>query len=189
MQRRAYFFDDARGLLTAVAARSNARLTAAMERARRRHRDDPYGALLAVGRAYVRYAIDSTAEFRNLFGDGIAEDDPVIEQCRLEGAVPLLAALWGLHPHADPASEEFAIRMNPHGPPCTARPSLQSIRDSPAPPGRRRPGLSTRSSMHSAPHSPLRSARVPTGWVGADRGQQRGRGVVGEASPPMSVNA
>lgn len=107
-----YFFDDARGLLTAVAVRSNARLTSAMEQARRRHRDDPYAALLAVGRAYVRFALDSTAEFRNLFGDGIAVDDPVIGQCRVEGALPLMAALAELHPDADPASEEFGTRMN-----------------------------------------------------------------------------
>lgn len=107
-----YFFGDARGLLTAVAVRSNARLTSAMEQARYRHRDDPYEALLSVGRAYVRFALDSTAEFRNLFGDGITVDDPVIARCRFEGTLPLMAALSELHPDADPTSEEFGTRMN-----------------------------------------------------------------------------
>lgn len=107
-----YFFDDVRGLLTAVAVRSNARMASMMERARRRHRSDPYEALLAVGRAYVGFSLESTAEFRLLFGDAIAVDDPVIEQCRLEGSLPLIAALSELHPEADPTSEEFGTRMN-----------------------------------------------------------------------------
>ena len=106
-----YVFGDLRGLLTEVALRSNARLTARMERARRRHRADPLAAVLGVGRAYVRFAIEAPAEFRNLFGDHLDPDDPAVAAARLDGAMPLVEAVRALHPDADPGSDEFGGRM------------------------------------------------------------------------------
>ncbi len=106
-----YLFGDLRGLLTQVAVRSNARLTARMHRARRRHRTDPVAALVGVGRAYVGFAVDSPAEFRNLFGDHLDPDDPDVATSRLEGAIPLVEALRALHPDADLDSDAFAGRM------------------------------------------------------------------------------
>ncbi len=106
-----YLFGDVRGLLTRVALQSNDRLTAAMERARRRHSGDPSAALRAIGRAYVRFALQRPAEFRNLFGDAIDADDPAIAHARIEGGTPLIRALGELHPEADPDSPAFAGRL------------------------------------------------------------------------------
>jgi AcrR family transcriptional regulator len=106
-----YLFGDANGLLTEIALRANRRLTASMHQTRARKRSDPVGALRAVGRAYIRFALENTAEFRLLFSDLLDADDLKVAAARLEGAGPLIEALHALHPDVATESDEFAGRM------------------------------------------------------------------------------
>src|SRR5512138_3056489 len=71
----AHHFADRTALLVELAADGYARFGAALAEAARRERE-PFERLLAVGRAYVRFALDHPGRFRVMFGRELAELDP-----------------------------------------------------------------------------------------------------------------
>jgi len=70
-------FADREALLDAIAAEGFTRMAAVMRQAVDRAGDDPAAQLLALGRAYVRFALDNPAQLQVLFRGTKAERDAV----------------------------------------------------------------------------------------------------------------
>ena len=90
----AHHFGDARGLLTALAARGFDRMAALMEAYRSEAPDDAVQRLRAVGQAYIDFALAHRAHFQLMFGsDRLDRADAALQQAGGRCAAPLETAM------------------------------------------------------------------------------------------------
>lgn len=90
----AHHFGDARGLLTAFATVGFERLSQRMQQYADAAGPDLSRRLMAVGQAYVDFALDHPAHFRLMFrSDRLNQDDPALQQA---GAAAAQALAWAL---------------------------------------------------------------------------------------------
>ena len=90
----AHHFGDARGLLTAVAARGFERMATLMEAYRDQAPDDALQRLRAVGQAYIDFALAHRAHFQLMFGsDRLDRADAALQQAGGRCAAPLETAM------------------------------------------------------------------------------------------------
>ena len=99
----AHHFEDAQGLLTAVATLAFSELTTALREGHARGGADPQLALREQGIEYVRFALRNPGPFRLMFRDGINKDDALLAQQANEAFAVLadgVRAALGLVPGA-----------------------------------------------------------------------------------------
>jgi|SRR5690606_1574047 len=90
----AHHFGDARGLLTALAARGFERLTALMQQHCAHAPDEPAAQLRAVGQAYIEFALANRAHFQLMFRhDRLARDDAALQEAGAAAFEQLRSAL------------------------------------------------------------------------------------------------
>jgi AcrR family transcriptional regulator len=90
----AHHFGDARGLLTAFATVGFNRMADQMDTYLRAARPDPVERLIAVGQAYIDFALDQRAHFQLMFGsDRLHSADPALAQAGQRTATLLREAM------------------------------------------------------------------------------------------------
>lgn len=105
----AHHFGDARGLLTAVAVRGLNDLADVSRIASDKAGPDREAKRVAIGEAYIRYALDHRARFDLMFRKTLLDrDTPALHDAGERCFAVLMEAIGG-DPHADPKSEARAI--------------------------------------------------------------------------------
>ena len=101
----AHHFGDVRGLLSAFSAQSFEQLAEAMQRHRNSAAADPFAQLVAVGVAYVEYALQQRARFLLMFrSDRLDRDLASLQEAGAHGYRHLVETVAALDPAADSAA-------------------------------------------------------------------------------------
>lgn len=108
----AHHFGDVRGLLTAVATDGFVRLAALMHKRREAADDDPRAKLVALGQAYIDFALRHPALFQLMFSQGRLDPDDAPLQAAWQQTIHMLsAALLDVTQARGLSLEELPVRM------------------------------------------------------------------------------
>lgn len=105
----AHHFGDARGLLTAVAARAFDDLAEAMKAASDAAGGDASDKNVAIGQAYIRFALDHRARFDLMFRKALLDPDSTAMHEAGMRCFAVLTDALGCDPETDPMAEARAI--------------------------------------------------------------------------------